>query len=345
MRGREITLWLDERWYDALSKQLKGETLEGHLENVLDEMCNQLPQREYERTSHELWAEQQAEEEAREAARRFAVFHVTESGSSDYILAEENLELLSGRPPSAQLHPQAARRGAPTALSKRCRAPSGSLRWSSTPMCRSGWTTPAGWWVPTTSTLDCGDMEAVSIMDGWKRFRIRDVSTAAYFAMKKGNAAPDERWRIFLDRLEERSLIQEPEPEYLTGSRRLCAEDISFAEDIIQNDNLLEFYMEVSFNADEVFGTDVCTSENDDWLNIYANYDLDARRVCDTLEVYLQRGNGDEEAFKYRLSAEEQALLLPKMNTYCQEHWGQSLEECSADYLAEQSKELPEMQM
>ena len=94
MRGREITLWLDERWYDALSKQLKGETLEEHLENILDEMCNQLPQREYERISHELWAEQQAEKEAREAARRFAVFHVTESGSSDYILAEENLELL-----------------------------------------------------------------------------------------------------------------------------------------------------------------------------------------------------------------------------------------------------------
>ena len=33
------------------------------------------------------------------------------------------------------------------------------------------------------------------------------------------------------------------------------------------------------------------------------------------------------------------------MNAYCQEHWGQSLEECSADYLAEQSQELPEMQM
>ena len=95
MRDREITLWLDERWYDALSKQLKGETLEEHLENILDEMCNQLPQREYERISHELWAEQQAEEEAREAARRFAVFHVTENGSSDYILAEEKLELLS----------------------------------------------------------------------------------------------------------------------------------------------------------------------------------------------------------------------------------------------------------
>ena len=132
---------------------------------------------------------------------------------------------------------------------------------------------------------------------------------------------------------------------YLTGIRTLHAEDISFAEDIIQNDNLLEFYMEVSFHADEVFGTNVCTTENDDWLNIYANYDLDARRVCDTLEVYLQRGNGDEEAFKYRLSAEEQALLLPRMNTYCQEYWGQSLEECSANYLSEQSPASPEMQM
>ena len=107
------------------------------------------------------------------------------------------------------------------------------------------------------------------------------------------------------------------------------------AEDIIQNDNLLEFYMEVSFNADEVFGTDVCTSENDDWLNIYANYDLEARRVCDTLELYLQRGNGDEEAFKYRLSEAECALLLPKMEEYCHHHWGQGLAGCCAQYEAE----------
>ena len=282
MRGREITLWLDERWYDALSKQLKGETLEEHLENILDEMCNQLPHREYERISHELWAEQQAEEEAREAARRFAVFHVTENGSSDYILAEEKLELLS-----------TARR-----LRSYIRKP------------------------PDEAP---------------HRF-VETLLHTQRISQEEFNSYVSER-------LEERTLHQEPESEYLTGSRRLCAEDISFADEIIQNDNLLEFYMEVSFNADQVFGTDVCTSENDDWLNIYANYDLEARRVCDTLELYLQRGNGDEEAFKYRLSAEEQALLLPKMNAYCQEHWSQTLEECSADYLAEQKQELPEMQM
>lgn len=89
----------------------------------------------------------------------------------------------------------------------------------------------------------------------------------------------------------------------------------------------------------------VCTTENDDWLNIYANYDLERGCVCDTLEVFLQCSNGDELDFKYRLSPEEQALFIPKMNTYCQEHWGQSLEECCADYLTEQSPASPEMQM
>ena len=93
--------------------------------------------------------------------------------------------------------------------------------------------------------------------------------------------------------------------------------------------------MEVSFNADQVFGTDVCTSENDDWLNIYANYDLEARRVCDTLEVYLQRGNGDEESFKYQLSEAECSLLLPKMEEYCRHHLGQGLADCCTQYEAE----------
>ena len=176
-------------------------------------------------------------------------------------------------------------------------------------MCRSGWTTPAGCGAYDID-LDSGDMEAVNIHGWLEAVQNPGCEHRRYFAMKKGIAAPDERWRIFLDRLEERTLNQEPESECLSGSRRLCAEDISFADEIIQNDNLLEFYMEVCFDADQMFGTNVCTTENDDWLNIYANYDLEARRVCDTLEVYLQRGNGDEEAFKYRLSAEEQALLL-----------------------------------
>ena len=84
MSSKEIVLWLDQRWYDALSKQLKDETLEEHLESVLDQMCDQLPQREYERISQEIWRERQQAEQEREAARRFAVFHVTEEGNTVY---------------------------------------------------------------------------------------------------------------------------------------------------------------------------------------------------------------------------------------------------------------------
>ena len=56
----EIVLWLDRRWKKAIEKHLKGETLQEHLETVLDELCNQLPQREYERISREIYAEDAA---------------------------------------------------------------------------------------------------------------------------------------------------------------------------------------------------------------------------------------------------------------------------------------------
>ena len=67
----EIVLWLDRRWKNAIEKHLKGETLQEHLETVLDELCNQLPQREYERISREIYAEDAANREAEEAARTY----------------------------------------------------------------------------------------------------------------------------------------------------------------------------------------------------------------------------------------------------------------------------------
>ena len=34
----EIVLWIDQRWKRAIEKHLKGETLQEHLENVLDDL-------------------------------------------------------------------------------------------------------------------------------------------------------------------------------------------------------------------------------------------------------------------------------------------------------------------
>ena len=87
---------------------------------------------------------------------------------------------------------------------------------------------------------------------------------------------------------------------------------------------------------DAVFGTHVCTGENDDTLNVYANYDMTSGQVCDELEVDLHWADGREESVEYRLNAVEKAVLLRKMDTYCQEQTGQTLKDYSAQLLAEE---------
>ena len=90
----DITLWIDRRWKDAIEKHLKAKTLQEHLENVLDELSNQLPQQEHKRISAEIYAEDAAEREAREAARTYAAYHVTEHGQEWYFKTSPGEELL-----------------------------------------------------------------------------------------------------------------------------------------------------------------------------------------------------------------------------------------------------------
>ncbi len=100
-------------------------------------------------------------------------------------------------------------------------------------------------------------------------------------------------------------------------------------------DGLLNFYLETGFDVDAVFGTQVCTAENGDWINVYANYDCAAGQVCDTLEIALHRGDGEEESRSYSLNAAEKEVLLRKMDEYCLRQTGQTLAEYSAQLMAE----------
>ena len=97
--------------------------------------------------------------------------------------------------------------------------------------------------------------------------------------------------------------------------------------------------MQTEFDVDAAFGTFVLTGKNDDWLNIYANYDIAEDRPCDTLELTLCKGDGSEESWSYQLNAAEQDVLLRKMEEYCQQQTGMSLH----DY-AQQFREEPEQQ-
>lgn len=71
----EIIVWLDRRWKEAIEHHLKDETLQEHLENVLDELCNQLPEREYKRISREIWEEDRMAR--RKRRRRVPIPHTT----------------------------------------------------------------------------------------------------------------------------------------------------------------------------------------------------------------------------------------------------------------------------
>lgn len=60
MKSRDICVWLDERWYDALSRHLKDESVEDKLGDYLDQLINELvSEQEYSRISQELWQEDQ----------------------------------------------------------------------------------------------------------------------------------------------------------------------------------------------------------------------------------------------------------------------------------------------
>lgn len=330
----EIVLWLDRRWKNAIEKHLKGETLQEHLETVLDELCNQLPQREYERISREIYAEDAANREAEEAARTYAAYHVTECGQEWYFKTSPGEELLavgkklrgyvtkgSGVAPDKFI---GMFFGGQPITAKEFDALT-ALRMENTGKVRGVFDV----------NFDKREFSAVHIIDGWQTWAMRDVSVAVYHATRSQFASGDDKWRKLLDHLNGKEI---------TSAGHLSAQNFSFGEEIIESDGKLNFYLQADFDVDAAFGTFVCTDQNDDWLNIYANYDIEKDRLCDTLELNLCKGDGTEENWSYHLNAAEQEVLARKMEAFYQQQTGTSLHEY-ARQLRESGSQTPEMQM
>lgn len=134
-------------------------------------------------------------------------------------------------------------------------------------------------------------------------------------------------------------------PTLTGGSQKLPLDAVSFADEITEHNGKLSFYIPVNFNPDAVFGTNVTSTSNDDWLNIYASFDWKTGHLDNKLAVYLVCSDGHEFAFSYPLTPVEQALMLDKMDAYCRQQNGQSLEETRASLLREQLKEGLEIQL
>ena len=330
----DITLWIDRRWKDAIEKHLKGETLQEHLEDVLDELCNQLPEREYERISAEIYAEDAARRTEEEAARTYAAYHVTERGQEWYFKTSPGEELLVA---CKKL------RGYITAEKGTAPDKFIGMFFGGQPITAKEFDALTALRMENTGKVrgvfdvnfDKREFSAVHIMDGWQTWAMRDVSVAAYHATRSQFASSDDQWRKLLDHLSGKEI---------TSAGHLSARNFSFGDEIIESDGKLNFYVQTEFDMDAVFGTFVCTDKNDDWLNIYANYDIAEDRPCDTLELTLCKGDGSEESWSYPLNAAEQDVLLRKMDAFCMEQTGMSLREYTQQ-LHEEQAQSAEMQM
>ena len=334
VQHEEIVLWLDRRWKNAIEKHLKGETLQEHLETVLYALCNQLPQREYERISREIYAEDVASCEAEEAARTYAAYHVTECGQEWYFKTSPGEELLavgkklrgyvtkgSGVAPDKFI---GMFFGGQPITAKEFDALT-ALRMENTGKVRGVFDV----------NFDKREFSAVHTIEGWKTWAMQDVATAVYRATQRQLVSGDVMLQKLLECLNGKGI---------TSAGHLSARNFSFGEEIIESDGKLNFYLQADFDVDAAFGTFVCTDQNDDWLNIYANYDIEKGRPCDTLELNLCKGDGTEENWSYHLNAAEQEVLARKMEAFCQQQTGMSLHEY-ARQLRESGSQTPEMQM
>ena len=330
----EIVLWLDRRWKNAIEKHLKGETLQEHLETVLDELCNRLPEREYERISREIYAEDAANREAEEAARTYAAYHVTECGQEWYFKTSPGEELLAvGKKLRGYVT-----KGNGVAPDKFI-----GMFFGGQPITAKEFDALTAPRMENTGKVrgvfdvnfDKREFSAVHIIDGWQTWAMRDVSVAVYRAAQKQLVSGDVMLQKLLECLNGKEI---------TSAGHLSARNFSFGEEIIESDGKLNFYLQADFDVDAAFGTFVCTDQNDDWLNIYANYDIEKDRLCDTLELNLCKGDGTEENWSYHLNAAEQEVLARKMEDYCQQQTGMSLHEY-AQQLRESGSQTPEMQM
>lgn len=202
MNHRELSVWLDERWCLALEKYFSDESLEDKISDYLDRLIYQLPMDVYTRVAREIWEEDQKARLERESGRRFAVFRIREGGGEVYFRAEHGIDMLfvakhlRRHLQSVTVKPFADTFTACADITQAEFNAAASERMQNT-----GRVTGA-----FDIDMDSGTFTSLHITDGWQAFRIKDISTAAYFAMRKSYASEDERWRTFLDRLDGKQL-------------------------------------------------------------------------------------------------------------------------------------------
>ena len=218
MGKRGIVLHLDKRWYDALSRQLKkgDTTVEEKLDEYLDTLIGQLPERVRERISGEIWDEDQQRRTEAEASRHLSVFRVTQNGRADHLVTE-------CRMPIDVLHAAMALRSYLLAKGNSTQRFAESLH-SVTDIAPEVFQDYADEFLQRTGRvisaldidLDRGEFSTLDAAAGWETYTIRDVCSAAWHANHNDSLDWAQRIEIFAGRLEHLGIAP---PERLSNEK------------------------------------------------------------------------------------------------------------------------------
>ena len=183
MSSREIALWLDERWYQALSLQLRDETVEDKLNDYLNKLIAQMPEHVREKISREIQEEKQRQKLELEVSQKVSAFRVTEGRATEHVRMEQAVEMLNAASYVQRWLRQTEQRPFQEMLSGGEKISAEEFDRMALGLVEKDGNISGVYDV----NLDTKEFSAVRPALGWVAYQLKDVSTASWHSYRTGS--------------------------------------------------------------------------------------------------------------------------------------------------------------
>ena len=330
MDSREVEIWFETRKLNALRNAMDhfGIDVENDLMEYLERRYQELvPAEEREQIESTIAEEERVARADHEASRRFSVARVTEGGTPRIFLCERGEDFFSTAL-RLRHYLRSKYRGNPMYIGKPFLTEPEMERYVAEAI--SGSPRVVG---VCDIDLDAGEIAILDAKTGWHVYQAEDVSVAVYHATRKRFEKDTIQRKKFEEQIESLENLEAQRPVIIRGDQPLPVDALTFDGSVCEEPDMLSFNIPVHFDVGGVFGAHVGICENDDRVKVYANYDMKQGYIRNVLDIFLVQDDGTKLECQYRLTSKECADLLLKMDTYCKQTTGKSLEECQAIYL------------
>lgn len=214
MGDTSIELWLNQHRFDALEQILNedGMSIEKVMQDQLIELyTDTVPIDQQKKIDELIAAERLADEQTAQEIRRFSVYHVTENGTEHYFESDYAMDMLRTAW-QIRKYLRADFEKSPENFA--------AIFDNAIPIDAQRFNEHVGDLLNESRNIagvfdidfDKQEISGVHRFDGWKTYSMKDISVATYQAYRKDYRSWDERWDIFLDRLEGREITAEYTP-------------------------------------------------------------------------------------------------------------------------------------